>query len=261
MGSEREIVLAGGNLTRVVRVGDTVRREAGPWTPSIHRLLSHLRDRGFTLAPEALGIDELGREILTFTPGETLTEGTWPQWVWSDELLEEAVTVLLDYHQRVADFRPTHVESRLGTEPLTTDQIVCHNDFAPYNCVFQEGHIAGLIDWDVVRAGDPRWDLAFFAWHWVPLYAPSSDIAWRSLDVCRRRLRHVVDSYGLSDRSEFVELIVTRVEASLDGIITRASEGDEVFIRLEREGHTEEMQRTIDFVRENEKLLNDALYH
>ena len=261
MGSEREIVLAGGNLTKVVRVGDTVRREAGPWTPSIHRLLRHLRDRGFTLAPEALGIDELGREILTFIPGETLTEGPWPRWVWSDELLEEAVTVLADYHQKVADFRPTHVESRLDTEPLTSDQIVCHNDFAPYNCVFRDGHFAGLIDWDVVCAGDPLWDLAFFAWHWVPLYAPSSDIAWRSLNVCRRRLRHIVDSYGLNDRSGFVKLIVARIEASRDGILTRASEGDQVFIRLKREGHTEEMQRAIDFVRENEKLLNDALYH
>jgi hypothetical protein len=261
MGSERKILLAGGNLTKVVRVGDTVRREAGPWTPSIHRLLRHLRDRGFILAPQALGIDELGREILTFIPGETLTEGPWPRWVWSDELLEEAVTVLADYHQKVADFRPTHVESRLATQPLTSEQIVCHNDFAPYNCVFREGHFAGLIDWDVVGAGPPTWDLAFFAWHWVPLYAPSSDFAWRSMDVCRRRLRQIVDSYGLIDRSVFVKRIVARIEASRDGIITRASEGDEVFIRLKGEGHTEEMQRTIDFVRENEKFLNDALYH
>jgi hypothetical protein len=33
MEQESEIPLAGGNLTKVVRVGDTVRREAGSWTP------------------------------------------------------------------------------------------------------------------------------------------------------------------------------------------------------------------------------------
>lgn len=140
-----------------------------------------------------------------------------------------------------------------------SDQIVCHNDFAPYNCVFQDGHLVGVIDWDVVCAGDPTWDLAFFAWHWVPLYAPAPDIAWRSLDDCQRRLRHIVDSYGLSSRSDFVELIIARVEASRAGIISRANEGDEAFIRLVREGHVAETQRAIDFVRENESLLTDAL--
>ena len=36
MTGEHEEVLAGGNMTAVVRVGDTVRRGAGPWTPTIH---------------------------------------------------------------------------------------------------------------------------------------------------------------------------------------------------------------------------------
>jgi len=260
MATEKEVPLEGGNLTNVVRVGDTVRREAGPWTPFIHRLLGHLRNRGFTFAPQALGIDEFGREILTYISGETLTYGPWPQWVRSDELLEEAVAVLVDYHHKVADFRPGHVESRLGSELLASDQIVCHNDFAPYNCVYRDGHFAGLIDWDVVCAGDPVWDLAFFAWHWVPLYPPSPDFAWRSLDICQRRLKQIVDSYGFEDREDFVQLIVARIESSRDGIISRASEGDQAFMNLQREGHAEEMQRTIEFVRDNEKFLDGALY-
>jgi hypothetical protein len=261
MERQGEIVLAGGNLTEVVRVGDTVRRETGPWTPMVHNLLKHLRDGGFSFAPEVQGIDGFGREILLFIPGESLTEVPWPQWVWSDPLLEEAVSVLVDYHQRIADFRPTYVESRLGKEPLATNQIVCHNDFAPYNCVFQEGHIAGLIDWDVVCPGEPSWDLSFFAWHWVPLYPPSSDFLWRSLDVCRRRLRLIVDTYGLSDRSSFVEQIIIRIEASRNGIITRAADGDAAFMKLKQEGHAQEMLRTIDFVHSNERLLTEALLY
>lgn len=259
MASEREFVLAGGNLTTVVRVGDTVRRAAGRWTPFVHRLLKHLRDSGFTLAPEALGLDELGREILSFIPGQTLTESLWPQWVWSDDLLEEAVMALVDYHQKVANFRPSLVESRLGTVPLGLDQIVCHNDFAPYNCVFRDGHLVGLFDWDVVCAGDPSWDLAFFAWHWVPLYPPAPDIGWRSNEVCRRRLRHIVDSYGLSDRSGFVRQIITRIDSSRTGILTRAAEGDAAFIELKEEGHPDVMQQAIDFIRVNEKFLSNAL--
>jgi hypothetical protein len=52
----------------VVRIGDTVRRPAGPWTPTIHALLSHLVDKGFR-APGPLGLDDKGREVLRFLPG------------------------------------------------------------------------------------------------------------------------------------------------------------------------------------------------
>ena len=44
-----EKVLTGGSMTAVVRVGNTVRRTAGPWTPTIHMLLRHLRGNGFVL--------------------------------------------------------------------------------------------------------------------------------------------------------------------------------------------------------------------
>ena len=41
----------------MVRVGDTVRRPAGPWTPAVDALLRHLEDVGFPGAPRALGRD------------------------------------------------------------------------------------------------------------------------------------------------------------------------------------------------------------
>ena len=57
----REIPLHGGNVSTVSRVGDTVRRNAGPWTPAVHALLNHLERVGFTGSPHALGMDELGK--------------------------------------------------------------------------------------------------------------------------------------------------------------------------------------------------------
>jgi len=48
--------LRGGNMTGgVVRVGDTVRRPAAPWTPAVHALLDHLQAVGFRGAPRAHG--------------------------------------------------------------------------------------------------------------------------------------------------------------------------------------------------------------
>jgi hypothetical protein len=116
VADDPEVVLAGGNLSRVVRVGDTVRRPTGPWTPMVHDLLRHIRSRGFLFAPEPLGIDQHGREILSFIPGETISSHPWPAWVWDDDLLRYAVLALAAYHRSVADFRPSVVLPASGRQ-------------------------------------------------------------------------------------------------------------------------------------------------
>lgn len=226
----------------------------------VHQLLVHLRSRGFQLAPVPDGLDEKGREVLSFIEGETLTEAPWSPWVWSDTLLLEAARSLAAYHEAVADFRPAVVESRLGAAPLRDDEIVCHNDFAPYNSVFRDGHLVGIIDWDIVCPGRPSWDLAFVAWHWVPLHAPSPGLEWRTPFECGRRLRVIADEYGMNqERTCLVDEVLARIDASRAGIIERSRSGDEAFARLERGGHAEEMGRAIDFVRSIEGCLQGAL--
>jgi hypothetical protein len=64
------VVLSGGRLTAgVVRIGETVRRPGSGASPFTATFLSHLARAGFDGAPEHLGRDELGRDILTFLPG------------------------------------------------------------------------------------------------------------------------------------------------------------------------------------------------
>ncbi len=68
---EPEETLSGGNMAgEVLRVGHTVRRRAGPWTPAVHELLRHLEQVDFQGAPRALGMDRHDREILSFIPGD-----------------------------------------------------------------------------------------------------------------------------------------------------------------------------------------------
>lgn len=68
--STHEEPLGGGNVSAaVVRIGDTVRRPTGPWTPAVHGLLRHLEQVGFLGAPRVLGSDEQDREILEYVPG------------------------------------------------------------------------------------------------------------------------------------------------------------------------------------------------
>ena len=80
-GDGSEVRLPGGNVGGAVRVGDTVRRQSGPWTPAVHALLKHLDGR-LPRIPQVLGEDEQGREVLSYLPGhvvdvdtELLTDG------------------------------------------------------------------------------------------------------------------------------------------------------------------------------------------
>jgi hypothetical protein len=54
----------------IVRIRDTVRRPVRPFTATIQAYLAHLHQAGFTAAPVPLGIDEQGREMLSFVPGD-----------------------------------------------------------------------------------------------------------------------------------------------------------------------------------------------
>src|SRR6185503_6114766 len=96
-----ETVLTGGNMTPVVRVGDTVRRASGPWTPTIHALLRHVRAAGFGLGPQPLGIDDRGREILSFLPGLVPTYPL-PAFVLCDDMLTTVGRTLRSYHDATA---------------------------------------------------------------------------------------------------------------------------------------------------------------
>jgi hypothetical protein len=71
------VPLTGGSETQgIVRVGDTVRRPLRPSSLTVQAYLAHLRDTGFTGAPLPLGVDEQGREVLSFVPGEV---PRWPR--------------------------------------------------------------------------------------------------------------------------------------------------------------------------------------
>jgi Ser/Thr protein kinase RdoA (MazF antagonist) len=163
-----EVPLRGGHVNTVVRVGDTVRRKAGPQTPTIHRLLSHVRSRGVSWVPEPLGFDESGREVLSFIPGDVPHD--MPEWIWSEQVLTGVARALREWHDASASFDLTNAVWELpARSPI---EVVCHTDFAPYNCVFFDAEFAGLIDFDLCAPGPRIWDIAYTAYRFVPLMPP-----------------------------------------------------------------------------------------
>jgi len=257
--------LPGGNAGGAVLTGGTVRRSTGPWTPAVHALLRHLEARGFDGAPRVLGLDEQGREVLTYLPGQTVgTARPWPAWVHSDEALVQVGRWLRRYHHAIADFvPPPEAAWRTSRRPWQPGDVIGHNDTAPYNAVWLDGaatapaadgaplaagRLVGFVDWDFAAPCPPLHDLAFVAFCWVPLHARDVVAAegFTRFAERPRRLRLLLDAYGYTGSVPAVlEATRTRIGDLAASLRELAAEGDPLFARLVAEGVVDGLDRAI----------------
>jgi hypothetical protein len=210
-----EVPLDGGNVTAgLVRAGDTVRRPAGPWTPTVHALLVHLHDVGFDGAPRSLGLDDRGRHVVEWIDG-AVTHPYAP-----GPSLVEVGRLARRLHDATAGFVPP-ADAVWGTViPPDGADLVVHHDLASWNLVHGAGRVV-LIDWDAAGPGTRLGDLAWAALSFADL-APAG-------------VRALADGYGLADgdRRALAALLHRRAAGMADLLRT----GGEPWATLATAGH------------------------
>jgi mutator protein MutT len=225
--------LPGGNVGGAVRIGETVRRSTGPWTPAVHALLDHLDNRGLDSIPRVLGLDARGRDVLTYLRG---TVNYTPERRLDDDQLSSLMRWLRRFHDAVADFRPAgDARWRFASGSLTPGRIVTHNDIGWYNVVFTGSVLTGVFDWDLAGPGRPLDDLAFAAWNDVPLLEPPHDAA--------RRLRLMAEAYGDVDPVLILRHVRPRIRGSARRIEQGVQAGDPGMVRLVATGVLDRIHR------------------
>jgi hypothetical protein len=241
--------LEGGNVGGAVRVGDTVRRSVGSWTPAVHALLAHLAGRGFTGAPRPLGFDEQGREVLTFLEGETVGRRRPRRArVYAEDTLDQVARWMRAYHQAVVDFTPPPGAVWRGGGSWSPGLIIAHNEAATYNAAWHHGKLTGFFDWDFAGPATPEWDLALAGFSWVPLHARHVVAAEGFTDFAARprRLDRFLRAYGWTATArEFLDVVEARIKAHANGIRNLAATGDEAFSRLLRQGIPDDLDQAI----------------
>jgi thiamine kinase-like enzyme len=70
-------------------------------------------------------------------------------------------------------------------ERMTEGQIVCHGDAAPWNVVWRDNKLIGLIDFDHARPGAAADDVAYALRYIAPFYDDDECLRWLRFDDSR----------------------------------------------------------------------------
>ncbi len=234
MTNDDEERLPGGNVAGAVRIGDTVRRRTGPWTPAVHALLNHLATR-VPHTPRVFGIDDLGREVLAYLPGRVIDTDTDTEMLTLEQIASVARWTLA-FHHAVGDF------SHPGPWryfPIAGPTLIGHNDIAPYNVCFDGDDLVGIFDWDMSGPSTPLFELAFIAWNCVPL--------WRDIgaELAAQRLTLIAATYGEFTPRQILHAVPRRIQIMLDGIPVAAAAGDQGMANLLTAGEPGRSRRSL----------------
>ncbi|SDG29822.1 Phosphotransferase enzyme family protein [Sinosporangium album] len=245
----------------VVRVGATVRRPARASTGAVHALLRHLAAEGFTQAPRVLGVDELGREVLTYVEGETVSRPLRPH-VVGEESLAALAELLRRLHDATEGFVPPRdAVWEKGSNDDADPEVIGHCDITPENVIFRDWLPYALIDFDLARPTTRLFDVVTTLRHWAPLADPvDRDPLQRSLDV-PARVRLFCDAYGMSprDRRRLTEVARLRFTRAYASMRERAETHGGGWARMWAQGAGERLRRASAWLDEHEETLHAHL--
>jgi hypothetical protein len=129
--AEGDEIVGLGSANRIWRVGETIRRSRWPWSDTSAALLRHLEDKSFAYSPRYLGIDGLGRDVLSLLPGEPTAT------LRGDAQLGQVARLLREIHDAVRQ------AARIADNALAGELVAVH--------LWRDGHftenIARSLTW------------------------------------------------------------------------------------------------------------------
>ena len=252
-----ETPLFGGWVNQAMRVGNTVRRNTGPWTPAVHALLKHLEAAGFQESPRVLGFDDKGREVLRYIEG-TAALRPWPAELLQDRGLAALARMLRRYHDAVATFVPAAgAVWRAGVVPLRAGEVIRHGDFGPWNTIWREGRPVGLIDWDFAEPGPTVLDVGQLAWFGIPLSTLEGvrEAGFGSPPDLRHRLDVICEGYADFRPREVLDAVAEVQRIDLQRLREWGTVGIEPWAGFLPLGEVERIEADMAWLRENRTLV------
>ena len=240
-----EEVLVGGSINKVTKKGNIVFRDGGPWIPAVHKVLNHLNTNGFSYAPKPLGVDETGREMISFMPGESMMR-PWRQPMFSDDGLVQSAKMLRALHDATLELEfPNDTQWRILKAGKTNKQIIRHGDLGPWNTLWTGDKLTGLIDWDLAEPGDAITDIAQMVAYFIPFMGGGGwqAVGFKDEPDYHHRLKVILDAYGdIYTEKDVILALDSLHNQEMARIIKFAAEGIYPWDKWLRDGEVEKSQ-------------------
>lgn len=261
-----EPLIGEGVTPGIVRIGDTVRRPARPFSATIQAYLTHLHAVGFTGAPIPMGFDQDGREVLSYVPGEVPREPLPPETA-ADQVLIALAQLIRHLHDASESWTPPS-DAIWGGLPGSASlphidhpsELVSHRDYCPGNVVFRNNRPAALIDFELARPTTRLYDIANALYWWAPLWDPVDRAPGFVHADIPARVALFANAYGMSpqQRQDLVPLaarMIRRFHAS-----ARASaDTNPVFRRLWEQSGKDRLPRAEQWIAQTDPSITAQL--
>lgn len=239
--NEEQTFAHGESGREVVRIGDNVHKTLGDNYEISHRVLKCLEDHRFLYSPRIKGVDDKGREIMTYVDGTPIEADPIPLGVSI-----QAIKILREFHDILSTF-----------EGVSGGQTICHLDYAPWNVLQNNGQIVGIIDFDDLHIGQRIDDLSYAIWTFLDLGDDNQHL------TTDRQIEHIIElisAYGADiDLTGFIESLIQnqqRVLKMREEAVSKAVENSD---REYQSGKVKLIRNSIDWARRNKKEITQRI--
>jgi hypothetical protein len=228
--------------TRIVRIGGTVRRPQHDRSAYVHAVLRRLEVQGVRWPPRFLGIDDLGREIVSFIDGENGRSVAR----WADAQLLALSALVRELHDALS-----------GTDEADGGETVCHHDLSPWNTIVHNGRPIAFIDFDGAEPGLRVDDVGYLLWTFVG-FGPGVEAAETA-----RRSRLFCDAYAGDEGPRLHGDLVDGILRQQDKILRmrrwKAEHADDGRARASNARRAEDIAACIAWTRDHRRALIQVL--
>jgi len=245
--SQEDGVLTGGwgQDNPPEKIGETVHREVGENDCYVHSVLSFLNKTPYCFAPNFLGLDEDGREILEYIEGVVPHSADVHPKTWSIETMQDIFKKIRELHDLTS-----------GSDLAGNQECVCHGDLSYANTVYRDGKAVAFIDWDWAHPGKRIDDVAHAVLEFLSIgeYEGNGGAAERA-----ELARALVDAYGLSsgDRSKLLSVMLQSLLNTRQQQLEHFRQGKASAIKLVNAGVPEQILKRYEWLQKNEKVFQD----